>query len=881
MRMQTGNHRRSDFAGRRVSASYLSRRALALVVASLAAALGTHAAAEDAVDPFAGVEEMVVQGSSTAALLAPASTAAVAFDSGDLDAYGVEDLGDVAKFVPNLEIRSQNATNASFFVRGVGLQDFGANASSSVPIFQDGVPRNLSATQLVGLFDIGGLSVLKGPQGSGNFRNASAGAFLIEAQKPQPEFSGYSKVSIGRLVSVDARDANRYELEGAFSAPIYEDWISTRLSARYSHENPFWENGCANRLGMDQRQTASVLRDVSICGESIAPGDKSHVKPFASRYLGEVDDWGFRGQIRATPPDTPLDLTLRVELSHLNRDSTTGQHIGQFWGGNEIFLGGRDAQGYQDPDNLARFNELYPIYEAQILADNPGIPSRQLENRANRLARGRLQKELIKSPLDQKPYRGDLDRPGRTILETHIASMTGLLDFDAFDIEMNGGFLDYRKSELRDSDLSPNLAFPSTTSDQGWEVYGDLKISGDQILNFPIEWATGLWGMTEQVEAHNNQLVFAETRLLDYQQEIYSFGVFAEGRYEFLEAFTLAGGVRYNSERKDMELHGLAFPNNTIPGVPPVPRRSGSRNQRTWDYMTGFGEIRYDFTEEFATYVKFSRGFKAGHFNGARANFAKDPDRGYADPEHIDAFEWGLEFGGWAGRVSGLANFFYYNYDNYQVFRLTTNTGGIFQTIQNSKRARNYGAELDLTITPLEGYVPEAIEGLRINLRGGWLETSYLEFVNQEQRQLGGASLGVSIDYSGNPLISAPNLQFTGTFTWAFDLGRYGLITPQYDFTWSDDVPFGPNRGRGELDIFGESRWSPYFIGNRALVLHNVRLSWEPAGGASGLTVSGWCRNLTDERYREFAVDITTFNGQALNFVADPRSCGADVRFSF
>ncbi|MDC1295736.1 TonB-dependent receptor plug domain-containing protein, partial [Myxococcota bacterium] len=99
-------------------------------------------------DPFSGVEEMIVNGSGTAGLLAPASTAAISFDSADLDAYGVEDLGDIAAYVPNLEIRSQNATNASFFVRGVGLQDFGANASSSVPIFQDGVPRNPSATQL-------------------------------------------------------------------------------------------------------------------------------------------------------------------------------------------------------------------------------------------------------------------------------------------------------------------------------------------------------------------------------------------------------------------------------------------------------------------------------------------------------------------------------------------------------------------------------------------------------------------------------------------------------------------------------------------------------------------------------------------------------------
>ena len=136
-------------------------------------------------DPFAGVEEMIVTGSGTADLLNPASTSTIAFDTEALAEIGVQDVGDLAAYVPNLEIATVNATNASFFVRGVGLQDFGANASSSVPIFQDGIPRNASATQLVGLFDIGGLSVLKGPQGSGNFRNASAGSLIVKTIAPE------------------------------------------------------------------------------------------------------------------------------------------------------------------------------------------------------------------------------------------------------------------------------------------------------------------------------------------------------------------------------------------------------------------------------------------------------------------------------------------------------------------------------------------------------------------------------------------------------------------------------------------------------------------------------------------------------------------------
>ena len=835
-------------------------------------------------DPFAGVEEMIVNGSGTAALLAPASTSAISFDSGDLDAYGVEDLSDIAAYVPNLEIRSQNATNASFFVRGVGLQDFGANASSSVPIFQDGVPRNPSATQLVGLFDIGGLSVLKGPQGSGNYRNASAGAFLVEAAKPAPEFSGMAKVSLARIVSVDARDANRYDFEMAMNAPVFEDWISARVSARYSHENPFWENGCANRSLKSDRPTRGTgfsAPSVSLCGENVLQGQQSSVSEFLSKNIGEVDDFGFRGQVRIAPPNTPIDFTFRAEISRLNRDSTTGQHIGTTFGGNQIGIGGADRAGYRDPDIAAREAELFDAIKLSRtdLAGPPRDPDRPFRI----LSRRELARELYKNPLDQNPYRGDVDRPGRTILDTHVASMTGVIDLDDIDIKMQAGFVDYKKSEGSDTDLSPNIQFPSRSNDQAWEIYGDLKVSGEAIGDLPLEWATGLYGMHEQVEATNIQSVFDDLRTNKFQQEIYSWGVFAEGRYEFLEAFTLAAGMRYNWERKDFEVDAA------VQSLAPPPfgltenliRTNGSRNQRTWDAFTGFAEIRFDFTEDVATYMKYSRGFKAGHFNPSRASEAKNPSQGFADPEQIDAFEWGLEFVGWAGRVNGLANIFYYNYKNYQVFRLTTEgPTGVFRTIRNADKARNYGAELELNVRPLEGFVPEEIEGLQVRFLAGWLVTNYIEFTNSENRIAAGQGIGVSIDYSGNPLISAPTLQFTTTFVWPLDLHELGTITPQYDFTWTDDTPFDPNRGRGEVDLFGESRFRPYLVGNRAYTLHNVRLTWEPAGD-SGLKIAGWCRNVTDERYKTFSVDISTFNDQSLNYVADPRVCGGEASFSW
>ena len=593
-------------------------------------------------DPFAGVEEMIVTGSSAVEILVPPSTAAITFDSKALQDIGVQDVGDIAAYVPNLEVATVNATNASFFIRGVGLQDFGANASSSVPIYQDGIPRNASATQLVGLFDIANVSVLKGPQGSGNLRNASAGAFVIATGAPEPERSGLATVTISKITSVDARDANRYGFETYLNTPIVDDVVMARISARYKNENPFWENRCANRIPLADRPIQNPQRNpsVGLCGDIVPAFSPSTVTPFLHRYIGEVDDYAVRGQIRIKPPDTPIDWTLRVEISNLNRDSTAGQAIGTGAG-----LGTADSAGYRDVDVSNRENSLIGKFRAA----NPALSLQQ----AQLLARGRLAKELRKVPLDRGPYAGALDFPGRTLLETHTASSTAVISTDAAVTTVNFGFVDYRKSEQRDTDLTPNEKFASISNDQGWELYGDASVKSDTLGSLPIGWETGAYGMYEKIESFTQQDLGrfdnqGIRNLTGFEQEIFSGGIYGQASYEFLEAFTLSAGIRYNWERKDFDVRNDEVRKFPIFFPPPprevkVVRPNGSRNQRTWDAISGFVNLEYTFTEDVKSYMKYSRGFKAGHFNPSDAGAAKVPGEGFADPETLDSIEWGVK----------------------------------------------------------------------------------------------------------------------------------------------------------------------------------------------------------------------------------------------
>ncbi|MCR9093580.1 MAG: TonB-dependent receptor [bacterium] len=840
---------------------------MSLLVSTVAS---TMVSAED--DPFEGIEEMVVIGDSTAGLLTSQSTSAIGFDALELGELGVEDLSDVSASIPNLSISSSNSTNASFFVRGVGLQDFGANATGAVSIYQDGVPRNASATQLVGLFDLSGLSVLRGPQGVGSFRNASAGAIQIQTATPEPEFSAFALSTVGRLTTPDARDAARYRFEGAVNAPIYSDTVSARLSAIFGHESPFFENGCANRSSLASRPVAASRNDpaAQLCdqtvrsgqgdGETLQVGERSGVSPFLGRYLGEVDDWGVRAQVRVQSPDRTLDLIVRGEVTHRNRDSTVGQHLGT-GGPSGNLLGVRDNEGYRDSD-ITRLQDS--------LADQ-GVPFAE--------AQAIIQRGLRKDPLDGGPYRGDFDSPGRTILETLALSLTGKASFEAFEMKTNFGFLDYRKSERRDTDLSPNRRFPSAGNDQAWQVAGDVVFSGEEWLDLPVVWEAGVYTLTEQVEAALAQdLLGSAARDNQFTQEIYSLGAWASVEYEFLEGLTVAAGARYNWEQKDFEVQDIntrLLGNGGTFTLPP----QRSSNQRTWDALTGFVELRHEFTADVSSYLRYSRGFKAGHFNPSRPLGAKVPGEGYADPESIDAFEWGVSSSFWNGRVALDGAFFFYLYRNYQVFRLSATETGVFRVIQNAERARNYGAEMELDLRPLEGIAPPLLENLRIQFRGGWLETEFLEFTEVDFRLFGAFPTTVLIDYTGNPLISAPSLQVSGTVTWRFEIPGIGTITPRYDFSWTDDVPFDANRGRGQIDGLGRSKFSPYLIGNLAYMIHNVRLSY--ATPDEGLEVAGWCRNVTDERFTTFAADISNFARQQLHYVGDPRSCGAEVRLAW
>ncbi len=215
------------------------------------------------------------------------------------------------------------------------------------------------------------------------------------------------------------------------------------------------------------------------------------------------------------------------------------------------------------------------------------------------------------------------------------------------------------------------------------------------------------------MDAENDLLVPVGTKVgsivRSFTQDLWSFGLWAGFQWDFLDDFTLEAGGRYNWERKDFDLQERDM---TVG----ADEFSESSQSETWTEPTGLISLTYRFGDTASIYWKYTRGFKAGHFNSTSVGAPP------AKPETIDSFETGMR-GAWLDdRIRLRGAFFYYKYEDYQVFIIEDNPN-LPPTLEiiNANDAQVYGVEVDTDLRPLEGWMPDVLDDLLITARFGWL----------------------------------------------------------------------------------------------------------------------------------------------------------------
>jgi iron complex outermembrane receptor protein len=165
----------------------------------------------------------------------PVSVSTLKGEKLDVLLSGGEDIRVLAAKVPSLNIESSNGrTFPRFYIRGYGNTDFSTFASQPVSLVYDDIVQENGILKGFPIFDVAGVEVLRGPQGTLFGRNTPAGVVKFDSEKPNTKkLEGYYNVSAGTH--------GTESLEGAVNVPLSKEW-ALRVSTLRQRRDDFISN---------------------------------------------------------------------------------------------------------------------------------------------------------------------------------------------------------------------------------------------------------------------------------------------------------------------------------------------------------------------------------------------------------------------------------------------------------------------------------------------------------------------------------------------------------------------------------------------------------------------------------------------------------------
>ncbi len=168
-----------------------------------------------------------------------------------ISAQALEDVGaksgaSIQGLVPALTINATASYGGSpVSIRGTsGL----GGAEDPVAVYVDDVYTASGQFSVTALSDVASIEVVRGPQGTLQGRNATAGALIIRTADPKPQFGGY--------VRATAEDPDAYRVEAAITGPLTPD-----LLGRLSYDR-LDEHGWATNLADGRKMGGTEMQNV-------------------------------------------------------------------------------------------------------------------------------------------------------------------------------------------------------------------------------------------------------------------------------------------------------------------------------------------------------------------------------------------------------------------------------------------------------------------------------------------------------------------------------------------------------------------------------------------------------------------------------------------
>ncbi len=198
------------------------------------------------------IPEVYVTATKRSTSLQRTPVAVTAISAAALDDNHVQTIQDVVNLVPGFSATSQGDHGViTMTMRGIGNDSAKTEyADPEVAIFVDGIysPRPEGATTL--LFDLEGIEVLRGPQGTLWGRNSTVGAVNMQTAKPTlGSSSGYVEAGMG--------DYSRIGGRGAVNIPL-SDKAAMRIAFVHEQHDGYVDYQAPPNIPLAQQQAAAA-----------------------------------------------------------------------------------------------------------------------------------------------------------------------------------------------------------------------------------------------------------------------------------------------------------------------------------------------------------------------------------------------------------------------------------------------------------------------------------------------------------------------------------------------------------------------------------------------------------------------------------------------
>jgi len=316
-----------------------------------------------------------------------------------------------------------------------------------------------------------------------------------------------------------------------------------------------------------------------------------------------------------------------------------------------------------------------------------------------------------------------------------------------------------------------------------------------------------------------------------------SYAAYGNVDYSINEQWSVNAGLRFSRDKKELDYVQVADPLAVAFGF----NNLDINDDIDDDEWTPTVSLNWSPVEDLLTYIKYSKGYKAGGFNNS---ISSSGSAVAFDPETLDAYELGVK-STWLDNTLRLnAAIFQMEYDDKQESAFVTGIGFV-QT--NAGEATSEGAEVELEYLLTEDW---SIYG-----SVGYVDATYDEYIIDEDE-----------NNNGNDLTRAPE--------WTANIGT------QVEWQYTDNL-----RGMFRLDYsyqdesFTQANNDPFFIAEEQNLV-NARLQVSDADRIWQATL--WGRNLTDDD------SINTIDGPSTFFfdtyhysLIAPRTYGVELQYNF